>query len=113
RLKAAVLKTARVESPREFESPPLRSRVANLSRYLRGVTVRIAPSVHEVCTSGRKMGAVPVRASGDTDDSDRCRGGAAERGQFCGPGRWHPAGVVAFDHLHGRAAVERSCSRLS
>ena len=34
RLKAAVLKTARVESPREFESPPLRSGIVNLSRYL-------------------------------------------------------------------------------
>src|SRR5439155_20834716 len=33
--KAAVLKTARVESPREFESPPLRFRSAKLSRYLR------------------------------------------------------------------------------
>src|SRR5439155_20303386 len=81
RLKAAVLKTARVESPREFESPPLRSRSANLSRYLRRLATPIRPSVHELCTSGRKIGAVPVRASGDTDDSDRCRGGAPERGQ--------------------------------
>src|SRR5438093_3676760 len=31
RLKAAVLKTARVESPREFESPPLRQRFHSLS----------------------------------------------------------------------------------